>query len=106
MDTAQHTLEECGAWAEEREVLRAALGEDLSLPAVMEKILREEDAWRAFLSFAESVIFKKESAERIRRGEVAPAGSQAQNDPGGRRGGGRRRHRRRPRRRGAAHLRA
>ncbi|KAM3955884.1 uncharacterized protein ACR2FA_010155 [Aphomia sociella] len=34
-DSAQHTLEVCGAWADQRCALRAAVGEDLSLPSVV-----------------------------------------------------------------------
>lgn len=106
VDTAQHTLAECEAWAEERSGLMRVVGNDLSLPAIMRRALNNEDAWRAFLGFAENVLSRKESAERIRRGEAAPAGSQAANDPRADRGRrGRRRWRPRPRRQGAAHLR-
>ncbi|XP_011864821.1 PREDICTED: uncharacterized protein LOC105560363 [Vollenhovia emeryi] len=61
-DTAQHTLGECPAWADEREALVRLLGRDLSLPAVITAILEEERSWHAFASFCEKVISQKEAA--------------------------------------------
>jgi len=71
VDSAQHTLEECPEWAEQRRVLVAVVGEDLSLPAVIESMLGSEGSWRGLLAFCEEVISKKEEAERLRRGETA-----------------------------------
>lgn len=105
VDTAQHTLAECEAWAEEREVLVRVVGNDLSLPAIIREILSNEEAWRAFLRFAENVMIRKESAERIRRGEAAPAAPRVAYGPHADRGRDRRRRRPRPCRQGA-HLRA
>jgi len=67
-DTA-HTLEECPAWADERSVLVVAVGRDLSLPAIIDKILGSERSWRAVVHFCEAVISQKEDHERARRGE-------------------------------------
>jgi len=64
-DTAQHTLEVCPAWDEQRRVLRSIVGEDLSLPAVVSAMLGSEDAWVAMVS-CEQVMLQKEAAERDR----------------------------------------
>jgi len=42
-DTAQHTLEECPAWIDERLVLSRIIGADLSLPAVIAEMLGIEE---------------------------------------------------------------
>jgi len=97
-DSAQHTLEVCPAWADQRRVLTAVVGEDLSLPAVVAAMLGSEEAWKGFLAFCEEALLIKEEAERVRRGEVA---GPSQDGDGG--GGGRPRYRRR--RRPPAHLR-
>jgi len=98
MDSAQHTLQECPEWAEQRGVL-AAVGNDLSLPAVVDAILGSERAWKSLLAFCVEVMSAKEEAERARRGEVIANGATGDGDGGG--GGVRYRRRRRP----AAHLR-
>ncbi|XP_026824280.1 uncharacterized protein LOC105280829 [Ooceraea biroi] len=91
-DTAQHTLEACPAWAERRRVLVNEIGGDLSLPAIVREIVGSERSWKAFSSFCEEVISRKEEAERTRQAA----------DPAPRRGGrgardvGRRRRRRPP----------
>jgi len=98
-DSAQHTLEECPKWDDQRRVLAAVVGDDLSLPGVISAILRSEGSWRAFLVYCEEVLAEKEEAERVRRGEVAgPSGGDGN---GGGNGGVRYRRRRRP----PAHLR-
>ncbi|KAL0809197.1 hypothetical protein ABMA28_011422 [Loxostege sticticalis] len=65
-DTAQHTLETCPAWARERSVLVAAVGKDLSLRAVVARMLESEEKWQAVLTFCEAVVSQKEAAERER----------------------------------------
>ncbi|XP_011858169.1 PREDICTED: uncharacterized protein LOC105555737 [Vollenhovia emeryi] len=75
-DSAQHTLEECPAWEEERRVLSDTIGGDLSLGAVVEALVSEEEAWVAFSVFCEKVISRKEGEERVRRGEVDPPPTQ------------------------------
>jgi len=97
-DSAQHTLEVCPEWADQRRVLTAVVGGDLSLPAVVAAMLGSERAWKGFLQFSEEVLTIKEEAERVRRREVA---GPSQDGDGG--GGGRPRYRRR--RRPPAHLR-
>ena len=65
-DTAQHTLEECPAWASQRRVLGAAVGGDLSLPGLVRSMVGSERSWRAVLAFCEEVMSQKEAAERER----------------------------------------
>lgn len=66
LDSAQHTLEECPAWASERRVLVARIGRDLSLPAVVGSMLVESENWKEVASFCETVMIQKEAAERDR----------------------------------------
>ncbi|XP_022833162.1 uncharacterized protein LOC111361060 [Spodoptera litura] len=65
-DTAQHTLAECVAWEEQRRVLRNEVGSDLSLPAVVRKMVDSAESWDAVVSFCEDVMSQKETAERER----------------------------------------
>ncbi|XP_045540819.1 uncharacterized protein LOC123722592, partial [Papilio machaon] len=72
-DTAQHTLEVCCAWTEERRTLVAAIGGDLSLPGVVRAMLGSERSWNAVSSFCETVMSQKEEKEREREGDpLAP----------------------------------
>ncbi|XP_077263135.1 uncharacterized protein LOC143898005 [Temnothorax americanus] len=75
-DTAQHTLEHCPAWGDERRVLWAAIRKDLSLPAVIERTAgtgaESTRRWEAFVSFCDKVMWQKKADERIRKGEAAP----------------------------------
>jgi hypothetical protein len=96
---------ECPAWDGERQALTAVVGQDLSLPALVEAMLEGEDKWRAALEFCGRVMSQKERAERERRGEMPSPDL----PDGGGVGGGRPPPRRRiaiPRRRLRAHLRA
>lgn len=68
-DSAQHTLEECPAWAEQRVQLRSAVGRRLDLREVIARMLSSQDAWTAMIRFCEAVMLLKEEAERERRGE-------------------------------------
>ncbi|XP_053626030.1 uncharacterized protein LOC128683939 [Plodia interpunctella] len=65
-EDAQHTLEDCPAWDEDRTQLRAVVGDDLSLPAVVRQMADSETSWTAVQAFAESVMLRKEAAERER----------------------------------------
>ncbi|XP_022820633.1 uncharacterized protein LOC111352389 [Spodoptera litura] len=65
-DTAQHTLAECVAWEEQRRVLTNEVGGDLSLPAVVRKMVDSTELWDAVVSFCEDVMSQKETAERER----------------------------------------
>ncbi|XP_063830255.1 uncharacterized protein LOC135079532 [Ostrinia nubilalis] len=83
-DTAQHTLEVCPAWVQQRRALTAVTGPDLALPSVVVAMLLGESAWDAMVSFCEEVMLQKETAERAR--EVDPeAHALRRRRPGGRR---------------------
>ncbi|XP_070162505.1 uncharacterized protein [Polyergus mexicanus] len=59
-DTAQHTLEVCPAWAEERHVLVNVIGDiDFSLSSIVAAMLESEESWRA-VTFCEAVMLQKE----------------------------------------------
>lgn len=66
MDSQRHTLEECPAWVAERSSLVAIIGEDISLPAMVRSMVESEGTWNAAITFCESVLSKKEEAERER----------------------------------------
>lgn len=66
LDSAQHTLEECPAWDSERQDLVSQVGQDLSPPALVRSMLRGERSWEAVTRFCESVMVRKEEAERER----------------------------------------
>jgi len=68
-----HTLEECPAWANERRNLVVAVGQDLSLPAVVVAMLGSERSWQAIVRFCETVMLQQEDHERARRGENGEA---------------------------------
>lgn len=72
MDTADHTLMRCSAWEKERGSLKERIGDEISLPIIIGKIIREEEAWKAFATFCGQVMRRKEDAERVRRGEQPP----------------------------------
>ncbi|XP_045446429.1 uncharacterized protein LOC123668733, partial [Melitaea cinxia] len=65
-DTAEHTRAVCPAWCEERAALSAAIGADLSLPAVVSAMVGSEENWSAVSSFCSAVMLRKEAAERER----------------------------------------
>ncbi|XP_032688543.1 uncharacterized protein LOC116852372 [Odontomachus brunneus] len=63
-DSAEHTLQECPAWAQERGVLTTVVGQDLRLPSIIPKMLESREAWEAVASFCRDVMSQKEAAER------------------------------------------
>lgn len=66
IDTAQHTLEDCPAWGEQREVLTGIVGRDLSLSTVLGQMCQNVDMWNAVQTYCEEVMLQKEAAERQR----------------------------------------
>ncbi|XP_011858897.1 PREDICTED: uncharacterized protein LOC105556415 [Vollenhovia emeryi] len=84
-DTAQHTLEFCSAFDMLRRSLQEVVSHDLSLPAIVVKMVGDEEAWSAMVSFCDAVMSQKEAAERDR--EADPASHPMRR----RRGGARRR---------------
>ncbi|XP_041981665.1 uncharacterized protein LOC121735065 [Aricia agestis] len=69
-DTAAHTLTACPSWIPQRAALTAAIGQDISLPAMVRAMLRSELEWKAVENFSEEVIAAKEEAERDREREA------------------------------------
>lgn len=65
-DTAEHTLSSCAAWAAERQALVAVVGENLSLQSLLPAMIGSKRAWKAVAAFAETVMARKEEAERER----------------------------------------
>jgi len=64
-DTAQHNLESCPRWFTERNILKKVLDEEeLKLPNIIAKIVHDEEGWKAFANFCESVIKQEEKEER------------------------------------------
>jgi len=101
-DDAQHTLANCPAWVGERADLVAAVGANLSLPAVVAAIVGNKEKWSVFSSFCEGVLLQKEEAKRereragrnTRRHAPSPESREERDDPSwlsgrSRRGGGR-----------------
>jgi hypothetical protein len=84
VDSAQHTLEHCPAWALPRRALVAEIGGDLSPPAVFGALLANERSRKAVTTFCEQVMLRKEAAERERERDSHP-----ERIGGRRRGGGR-----------------
>ena len=66
VDSAQHTLEFCPAWARLRRDLVVEIGWDLSPQAILAALLGSERGRRAVTSFCEQVMLRKEAAERVR----------------------------------------
>lgn len=66
-DSAEHTIQRCPEWKDEREELEGKIGLNLELPAIASKICEDEGAWKAFSKFAEKVMLSKEDDERIRQ---------------------------------------
>jgi len=70
-ETAQHTLQHCKAWSEQRAALRETIGDDLTIRAVVDRITESKEAWNALHSFAETVLQAKEEEERRRQNAEA-----------------------------------
>ncbi|XP_072763564.1 uncharacterized protein [Anoplolepis gracilipes] len=68
-NTAQHTLDSCSAWVNERRALIDVIGFDLFPRAVVAAMLEEEIKWRAVVSFCETVMSRKEAAEKEKERE-------------------------------------
>lgn len=66
-DTAEHTLQDCVAWQEEREALKLIIGDNLALSSVMAAMSESKEAWKAMTRFAEAIMLRKEDVERQRQ---------------------------------------
>lgn len=85
-DTAEHTIQVCDAWIMERAELRYVIGLDLGFPTLIGVMCRSREGWRAFSTFAERVMRRKEEDERRRQAErlspALPAADHEEDDPG------------------------
>jgi len=70
----------------QRRALRGVVVDDLSLPVLVTKIAGSEEAWRAVVICE---VMLKETAERIRRQEIAASPAPVGGDGGERHQGGR-----------------
>nr|XP_012153215.1 PREDICTED: uncharacterized protein LOC105664214 [Megachile rotundata] len=66
-DTVEHTVEECPAWAWPRHYLECEVGVNVSVNVLVERMLHSENEWKAVVSFSETVMSRKEAAERERQ---------------------------------------
>jgi len=66
-DTAQHTLESCKAWVEERKRLTNTIGPQLGIDRVVSAMLSDRENWAETSWFCTTVIGKKEEAERLKK---------------------------------------
>ncbi|CAH0585872.1 unnamed protein product [Chrysodeixis includens] len=62
----RYTLAECVSWDEQRRVFTNVVGGDLSLPAIVRRMVGGAESWDAVVSFCEGVMSQKETAERER----------------------------------------
>lgn len=63
-DSASHTFFECTAWNAERNTLQDRIG-NLQRNMVVQRMLESKEKWSAVATFASSVLFAKEEAERL-----------------------------------------
>ncbi|XP_014487597.1 PREDICTED: uncharacterized protein LOC106751254, partial [Dinoponera quadriceps] len=63
-NSAQHTLAECPAWADQRGALVSVVGAYLSLPAVVRAMVASEQKLKEVSSFCDQVMRQKEDAGR------------------------------------------
>jgi len=69
VDSALHTLAECSSWADDREILKQKMGQELNVRVVLAESTNALEKWRAFQKFASKIILRKEEAERQREEE-------------------------------------
>ncbi|XP_068987410.1 uncharacterized protein [Bombus flavifrons] len=70
VDSAQHTLEHCPAWALPRSAVDSEIGGDLSPPAVFGALLANERSWKEIATFCEQVTLRKEVADSERENGI------------------------------------
>lgn len=68
-DTAEHTIQVCPQWTNERQELQREIGTNLDLTRIVEKICISSENWVAFCKFAEDILTRKEEDERARERE-------------------------------------
>jgi len=70
-DSADHTMQSCPAWFDERTVLIGAIGSDLSLSGILGAIIAKKESWLAFIKFSEDA---RERRRRTYKGAVLSPG--------------------------------
>lgn len=78
-DSAEHTLQECNAWRQNRDALTGVIGNDLNLKTVVRAMCESKEAWSAMSRFAAEVMRTKEEKERERQAREALAESPSSN---------------------------
>jgi hypothetical protein len=73
-DTAEHTLEGCVSWINERNELKNCIGGELDLGSIIKVIVMGADKWNGFSKYCSVVMSKKKDLERIRQKEAASGG--------------------------------
>lgn len=66
-DTPEHTFRSYVAWRQERDILVRTVGQDLSLPTLIQVSLESREAWAAMTLFADRIMYEKECRERARQ---------------------------------------
>ena len=67
VDSAQHTVEACPTFAEQRSELRRAIGDDLSPVALIHALITGERQRKAVITFCEEVMTHKELKKKFMR---------------------------------------
>jgi len=71
IDTVQHTLQECAAWATEREEFARQSGMvntgEITLGNIIRKMLESKEKWQTANRYINEIIIKKEEEERLRQ---------------------------------------
>lgn len=86
-DDADHVFGNCPNWKDWRIELKRQIGDDLTLPTIIDKMLENEANWKAVKDFANSVMLLKEEAGRAKEGIIMnPLGNinliEEEEDPG------------------------
>jgi len=66
-DNAQHTLEDCKAWDEERRRMIKSIGSQLRINRVVNAMVSNRKKWAEISRFCTAVMGKKEAAERSKK---------------------------------------
>ncbi|KAK9301929.1 hypothetical protein QLX08_005926 [Tetragonisca angustula] len=68
-DTAQHTVEECPSFSQQRKRLKDVIGPDISLSAIIGALMRSKREEIAVTQFCEEIMTVKEVKQRSRENE-------------------------------------
>lgn len=71
-DSAEHTLQECVRWEEERNILINSIGAEgeLNLETLVKAMLEDKDKWSAGVKYAKGIMRIKEAEEREREADI------------------------------------